>query len=138
MNFYGLVSEQSVYNLTKRHVELEVLPACRAYGVGFRWYSPLAGGVLAGSLSKAAGAETAGGRRSNMKPDKKTREKIVAYEEVCRSLGQPPADVALAWLLHNPVVTAPIIGPRTLAQLENSINALEIRLPEQVYSLPIS
>jgi aryl-alcohol dehydrogenase-like predicted oxidoreductase len=59
---------------------------------------------------------------------KEARLKVTAYESFCRKLGGQPADIALAWLLHNPVVTAPIIGPRTMEQLEGSLRALRIRL----------
>ena len=59
------------------------------------------------------------------------REKIETYEALCDELDEKPADVALAWLLQNPAVTAPIIGPRTLDQLEGSLRALEIELDEE-------
>jgi aryl-alcohol dehydrogenase-like predicted oxidoreductase len=59
------------------------------------------------------------------------RAKIEAYEALCKEIGEKPADVALAWLLQNPVVTAPIIGPRTLEQLEGSLRSLEITLDEE-------
>ena len=123
----GLVSEQSVYNLTKRHVEMEVLPACRTYGVGFICWSPLAGGMLAGALEKAEK-----GRRAGLKLSNAQRAQLQDYEDLCRDLGEEPAHVALAWLLHNPAVTAPIIGPRTMAQLEGAIRALEIELTDDV------
>jgi aryl-alcohol dehydrogenase-like predicted oxidoreductase len=127
-NFFGLVSEQSVYNLAKRTVELEVLPACRHHGLGVIPYSPLSGGVLAGALAKA---ET--GRRAGENAQKKVEElrpKLVAYEAFCKELGREPASVALAWLLSNPAVAAPIIGPRTLGQLESCTKALEFKLDE--------
>jgi aryl-alcohol dehydrogenase-like predicted oxidoreductase len=125
-HFLGLVSEQSLYNLTTRTVELEVLPACRAYGVGVIPWSPLAGGLLGGVLEKAGQ-----GRRATERLQKSVeryRARLEAYEGCCRELGEQPADVALAWLLHQPAVTAPIIGPRTMAQLEGSFRALELRL----------
>jgi aryl-alcohol dehydrogenase-like predicted oxidoreductase len=127
-HFLGLVSEQSLYNLNARMVELEVLPACEAYGLGVIPWSPLAGGLLGGILQKAAE-----GRRAS--PDmqtaiEKNRARLEAYEGMCRDLREKPADVALAWLLSNPVVTAPIIGPRTLEQLDGSLRALEITLDE--------
>ena len=62
----------------------------------------------------------------------KHRDQLEAYEGLCAEMGEAPADVALAWLLHNPVVTAPIIGPRTMAQLEGSMRALEIELSDEV------
>ncbi|MBN1936418.1 MAG: aldo/keto reductase [Anaerolineae bacterium] len=132
--FMGLVSEQSVYNLTNRMVELEVLPAAQAYGLGVIPWSPLAGGLLGGVLQKASE-----GRRASegvQKSIEKHRTQLEAYEALCRELGETPADVALAWLLHNPAVTGPIIGPRTMAQLEGSLRALEIALsPETLARL---
>jgi aryl-alcohol dehydrogenase-like predicted oxidoreductase len=126
--FLGLVSEQSLYNLSARTVELEVVPACAAFGLGLIPWSPLAGGLLGGALEKASA-----GRRSSdgmQRAVVKYRPQLEAYEGLCRELGERPADTALAWLLHNPVVTAPIIGPRTLDQLVTSVRALEIRLEQ--------
>jgi aryl-alcohol dehydrogenase-like predicted oxidoreductase len=125
-HFLGLVSEQSLYNLTARTIELEVIPACRSYGLGIIPWSPLGGGLLGGVLQKAKE-----GRRASPDVEKRVAElhsKIEAYEKLCAEMGEKPADVALAWLLKNPVVTAPIIGPRTLGQLEGSLHALEIEL----------
>ncbi len=125
-HFMGLVSEQSLYNLSARTIELEVIPACRAYGLGLIPWSPLAGGLLGGALQQASD-----GRRAEERTQQRIerhRAQLEAYEGFCRELGAPPADVALAWLLHNPAVTAPIIGPRTLEQLEASMRALELKL----------
>ncbi len=118
----GLVSEQSVYNLTKRTVELEVLPAARAYGMAFIPYSPLGGGVLGGRP-----ADNEQGRRSFIKPT----DQVMAFQALCDELGQPAGSVALAWVASQPGVTAPVIGPRTMAQLESSLAALEIALSEE-------
>lgn len=126
----GLVSEQSIYHLDNRHIELEVIPSCRHYGLGLIPWSPLGGGLLGGALEKMES-----GRRSNedfVKQVEANRDKLQAYEDLCRELGHPPAEVALAWLLHNPVVTAPIIGPRTMEQLESAVRATEIVLEEDV------
>lgn len=125
-HFLGLVSEQSLYNLNARMIELEVVPACRAYGLGIIPWSPLGGGLLGGAVQKATD-----GRRSSERHQAQVeqhRPKLEAYEGFCREMGEQPADIALAWLLHNPVVTAPIIGPRTQEQLEGSLRALEIKL----------
>lgn len=122
----GLSSEQSVYNLTNRTIELEVIPACRHYGMGLIPWSPLAGGLLAGSIENQSS-----GRRGNDRFKEHAqgyRKQIQKYEDLCRKLGESPAVVALAWLLHNPVVTAPIIGPRTMDQLESAVRATEITL----------
>ncbi len=124
-NFLGLVSEQSLYNLASRTIELEVLPACRAYGLGLIPWSPLAGGMLGGMLKQEAT-----GRRKNLNPRYEAiRPQIARWEEFCDQLGEEPAAVALAWLLAQKGVTAPIIGPRTLEQLEGaSLRATEIDL----------
>jgi len=122
----GLVSEQSIYNLKNRMVELEVIPACRSYGMGLIPWSPLGGGILGGALEKQAA-----GRRSSEDQQKEiaqNRETLEAYENLCREIGETPATIALAWLLHNPVVTAPIIGPRTIEQLESAVRATEVTL----------
>jgi aryl-alcohol dehydrogenase-like predicted oxidoreductase len=125
-HFMGLVSEQSLYNLNDRMIELEVIPACREYGLGLIPWSPLAGGMLGGALKKAKE-----GRRADehvQKSIEENRETLEKYEALCKDLGEAPADVALAWLLHNPVVTAPIIGPRTSDQLKGNIHSLSIEL----------
>lgn len=128
-SFLGLVSEQSLYNLAVRDLELEVIPAAREYGLGVIPWSPLRGGLLAGIKGTAPE-----GRRANMSVDEETRRKLDAYEDLCRDLGEEPANVALAWLLHNPVVTAPIVGPRTVEQLETAIRATEISFEPEVLS----
>ena len=125
-HFLGLVSEQSLYNLSARTVELEVLPACRAHGVGVIPWSPLAGGLLGGALQKAKEGRRASERLQ--KSVERHRAQLETYEGLCRELGESPADVALAWLLANPAVTAPIIGPRTMEQLTGSLRALAITL----------
>jgi aryl-alcohol dehydrogenase-like predicted oxidoreductase len=127
--FLGLVSEQSLYNLNARMIELEVIPACRAFGLGIIPWSPLGGGLLGGALQKANAGRRADERmQQNIE---RNRAKLEAYEGFCKELGAEPADVALAWLLRNPVVTAPIIGPRTMEQLTGSLRALEIDLSDE-------
>jgi NDP-hexose C3-ketoreductase / dTDP-4-oxo-2-deoxy-alpha-D-pentos-2-ene 2,3-reductase len=124
-NLLGLVSEQSVYNLVKRTVELEVLPACRSYGLAFLPYSPLAAGALAGKVS----ADIAGRRNwGGAKP----ASNIEGYEALCRELELAPSDVALAWLASRPGVTAPIVGPRTLGQFKANLAAVQLKLDPTV------
>jgi aryl-alcohol dehydrogenase-like predicted oxidoreductase len=128
-NFLGLVSEQSRYNLTERTVELEVAPACAAYGMALIPWGPLASGALAGSGRR----DGAGGRRAHewgLDIIARHGDKLQRFETLCRTLGEEPADVAMAWLLRNPVVTSPVIGPRTLAQLDEGMRALEIKLDD--------
>ncbi len=125
----GLVSEQSLYNLDNRMIELEVIPACRHYGMGLIPWSPLGGGLLGGALEKSTK-----GRRKGDEFEKEVEEKrgqLEKYESLCKGLGYPSAQVALAWLLHNPVVTAPIIGPRTIEQLESAVSAASIELDNE-------
>jgi aryl-alcohol dehydrogenase-like predicted oxidoreductase len=127
-HFMGLVSEQSLYNLKDRMIELEVIPACRNYGLGIIPWSPLGGGLLGGVLQKIKEGRRAS--KDTQKEIEKKREKLEAWEKFCKEMGEKTADVALAWLLHNPAVTAPIIGPRTMEQLTGSLRALEIKLDE--------
>jgi len=129
-NFLGLVSEQSIYSLRNRHIELEVIPACRRFGVAVLPWAPLAGGLLGGVL---AGATKGRRTRPQLQASvERLRPQIEAYEEFCHDLGHEPADVALAWTLYNPAVTAPIIGPRAIEQLEANVGARELRLSDDV------
>ena len=127
-HFMGMVSEQCLYNLDARMVELEVLPACKAYGLGVLPWSPLGGGLLGGVLEKIEKGRSASDEVKKEVEEK--RPKLEAWEKYCKELGEPPAAMALAWVLRNPVVTAPIIGPRTVDQLTGSLRALEIKLDE--------
>ncbi len=128
----GLATEQSLYNLTARTLELEVIPAVQEYGMGLIAYSPLSGGLLAGALKKVEE-----GRRGTeyMRGEiEANRSKLQPWEALCADLGEDPAHVALAWLLHQPAVTAPIIGPRTEGQLLHAMHALDIKLDAGVLS----
>jgi aryl-alcohol dehydrogenase-like predicted oxidoreductase len=123
----GLVSEQSHYNLLVRTIELEVLPACRAYGVGMIPWSPLSGGLLGGVLGNDASARRASPMA--LKRIDKLRPQLERWEALCADLGEEPAAVALAWLLHQDGVTCPIIGPRTIGQFDGaSLRALDVTL----------
>jgi len=127
-HFMGLVSEQSLYNLTARPVELELIPALRHYGVGLIPWSPLAGGLLGGILKRSNEGRRADA--SMLKRVEDLRPQLEAYEAFCDELGEQPADVALAWLLHQPPVTATIVGPRTRDQLNATQRALDVVLAE--------
>ena len=134
---FGLICEQSLYNLAARTVELELLPACQGYGLGVICWSPLHGGLLSGRAGGTGGGpsggpgggRSAGGRATEALAT--MRPQVEAYEELCAKIGQEPALVALAWLLHQPAVTAPIIGPRTVAQLDSALRALEVMLDHE-------
>jgi len=128
-HFLGLVSEQSTYSLCRRTIELEVLPGCRALGLGVIPYSPLGGGLLCGVLDRPTGGRR--GSESMANRVEANRATLEAYETLCHDIGHLPADVALAWILNNPNITAPIIGPRTVEQLDQNVAALDITLDEE-------
>lgn len=122
----GLVSEQSLYNLLERSVEREVIPAAEHYGLGLLPWSPLHGGLLGGILKKNNGVRRLEGRSAATLESR--REAITAFEAFAASRNEAPGDIALAWLIHQPIVTAPIIGPRTSDQLAAGLRALDISL----------
>jgi len=126
-NFLGLVAEQSHYNLLTREVELEVLPAAQAHGIGVIPWSPLASGLLGGAVRKQREGKRRYSERATASLEK-YRDQLGAYEDFADKLGHEPGDLALAWLLHQPAVTAPIVGPRTPAHLDGALKALEITL----------
>jgi aryl-alcohol dehydrogenase-like predicted oxidoreductase len=129
-HFLGLISEQSLYNLCDRMIELEVIPACREYGIGIIPWSPLKEGLLAGILQKKVKK-----RSSRKRPEisfEKYYSQIQQYELFCQELGEKPSSIALAWLLHNPAVAAPIIGPRTISHLIDNVNSINIKLSEDI------
>lgn len=131
-NLLGLISEQSKYNLFNRFIEREMVPACDYYGVGIIPWSPLEGGLLGGVLKKLDK-----GRRAKDEIVNKLKNnhlQIEKWENYCDEIGEDPANTALAWLLNQPGVTAPIIGPRTIQQLDESIRSLEIKFNEELLS----
>jgi aryl-alcohol dehydrogenase-like predicted oxidoreductase len=125
-NFLGLVSEQHLYNLARRAAELEVIPACREYGLALTPYSPLAGGMLAGSRQGAASGQRSTTRLKGL--DKSEMATVNRYETLCAEFGQDPAVVGQSWLIHNPHVTAVISGPRVMKQLEDAVKAVQFKL----------
>jgi aryl-alcohol dehydrogenase-like predicted oxidoreductase len=125
-NSFGLVCEQSLYNLMSRAVEQEVLPACQYYGIGVIPWSPLNRGVLGGILKGQSAGRRASDEAREILAAQHTQ--VVQWENFCAEFGAEPAQIAMAWLLHQPAVTAPIIGPGTLAQLQTALRALELTL----------
>lgn len=131
-NLLGLVSEQSKYNLFNRFIEREMVPACNYYGVGIIPWSPLEGGLLGGVLKKSDK-----GRRESEEIVNKLKnnyQQIEQWEKYCDEIGEDPSNTALAWLLNQPGVTSPIIGPRTIQQLNESMRSLEIKFNKELLS----
>jgi len=130
-NFMGLVSEQSIYNLIVRNVEVEVLPAAEAYGLGVIPWSPLQGGLLGGVMRKERdGSRRYAGRAAGTIEAR--RPQLEAYEDLCAEVGEDPGTVGLAWLLTRPAVTGPIVGPRTPEHLDSALRAVEVTLDDKV------
>ena len=129
-HFMGLTCEQSLYNLAVRTVELELIPALRSLGIGLIPYSPLHAGLLAGALETA----TEGGISDDSTQQRidAHRDQLEAYEGLCRKLGAKPVDVALAWLLRNPVVSTTIVGATTTEELRADLGALTVQLDAEV------
>jgi len=121
----GLVSEQSLYHLIERRVELEVIPACCAYGVGLVVWSPLAGGLLGGGSSDADGRRQSEAIR---RAAAARRDQLARFDDLCRALGAAAGVVALAWLLHREAVTSAIVGPRTRDQFAYALRAADLSL----------
>lgn len=126
-NMLGLVSEQHKYSLLCRLPELELLPAAQEQGIGVIAWSPLDGGLLSGHALKPIEGST---RANNPERVEKHRQQLEAFERLCKELGESEANVALAWTLAHPALTAPIIGPRTLEQLEGALRVVDIKLDE--------
>ncbi|MFJ8677662.1 aldo/keto reductase [Streptomyces sp. NPDC093589] len=132
-NFLGIVSEQSVYNMVTRYVELELIPAAQRYGVAVLAWSPLHGGLLSGALRKleeGTAVKTAQGRA--MHALEAHRDAVAGYEKLCAGIGADPAEVGMAWVMSRPGVTAPVIGPRSIGQLESALGALDLNLPDEL------
>lgn len=122
-NLPGFVCEQCAYSLLRRSFELEVLPACHAFGMAVTTSSPLADGLLGGAFNASTRRRD---DRGTPLAGAAVRQQLEAWEALCSEVGHAPAAVALAWLLHNPRVTASLIGPRTLAELGTAVRAFDV------------
>ncbi|MCB6608281.1 aldo/keto reductase [[Clostridium] symbiosum] len=125
-HFLGLVAEQHQYHLLSRLPELEVIPAARELGLGLVTYSPLAGGMLGENALK----RLSGSRSENRHYSEEMVKTLTDFAGFCHDLGEKQSDVAMAWILKNPVVTSPLIGPRTPEHLDNIIHALDVKLDD--------
>ena len=128
------VSMQNHYNLVYREEEREMLPLCEAEGIGVIPWSPLARGFLAGNRDHHGSGETARAKSDEFAKNMYFREYdfavLDAVEKIAKSRGVTPAQVACAWILQAPGVTAPIVGATKLKHLQEAIKAVELRLTE--------
>lgn len=130
----GLVCDQSFYNLFTRDIEQEIIPVLKHYGMGLIPWSPLNQGLLGGILRKEQGHRRLEGRAAAALATH--RGQIEQYEALADKIGHHPAEIALAWLLSRPIVTAPIVGPRTVEQLTSALKAIDLTLePETLNEL---
>jgi aryl-alcohol dehydrogenase-like predicted oxidoreductase len=131
------VSEQSPYNLLDRRVENELVPMCKRHGLGILSWSPMAMGILAGRYTDAGNLppDSRAARRGGIYAERVTQRGIEVGERfvrLARAHGIDAAQLAILWVKDQPGVTAPIIGPRTVAQLENLLPVLEMSLSEEL------
>ena len=127
---FGLASEQHKYNLLCRLPELEVLPAARHLGIGVLAYSPLASGLLGGAALRGGDLSRRARQAQRQPADARTQRRLQEYAQLCRELQETEANVATAWILAQPPLTAAIVGPRTPEQLGQVLAAVELRLDE--------
>ncbi len=130
-NFLGLVCEQHKYNLLCRLPELELLPAAKEMGMGVMTWSPLAMGLLSGNIGKNSDSKQRSKKfEQNLSPQ--MQKQLRDFSDLCSRIGENEAEVAIAWILSHPSVTAPVIGPRTVDQLERTLRALDIKLDKDI------
>jgi len=133
-----LAAVQPLYNLANRDVEVELLPMCAALGLGIVPYSPLARGVLTGKYSQGEApppdSRAARGNERLLQTEYREANFALAGElgALAAQVGCTPSQLALAWVLANPLVTAPIIGPRTMEQFRDNMGALWVELTPEV------
>jgi aryl-alcohol dehydrogenase (NADP+) len=127
-------SMQNHYNLVYREEEREMMPLCRAEGAGVIPWSPLARGFLTGSRRRGSQGDTPRAETDDFahrmyyqEADYQVVDRVV---ELAKRRGVKPAQIALAWLLHQPGVTAPIVGASKMSHLEEAVAALEIQLAD--------
>lgn len=130
------VTEQPPYNLLDRRIERELIPAAQTFGLGLIPWSPLAGGFLTGKYRRGATGNE-GGRfsdgshgRADMLSNDRAFDVIEGLEKIAQAKGCSLADLSLAWCMNQPGITSPIIGPRTLQQLEDNLKAVDVTLTD--------
>jgi aryl-alcohol dehydrogenase-like predicted oxidoreductase len=129
------VCEQPPYNLLDRRIERELLPMCRTYGIATIPWAPIAGGLLTGKYRAGQARPEAARYTNRSAPFNRDNDaalaKVEEYLSFCDGRGVNPTHFAVAWMLGQPGVTSPIIGPRTTAQYEDYLEALEITVTDE-------
>jgi aryl-alcohol dehydrogenase (NADP+) len=129
------VSMQNHYNLVYREEEREMIPLCLSEGIGIIPWSPLARGFLSGNRSSQDWGETTRAKSDEFAHDMYYQESDFKVVELVKKLAQQrgvtPSQIALAWLLHQPGVTSPIIGASKMTHLVENIEALDIKLSQE-------
>lgn len=130
-------SEQPPYNLLDRRIENELVPMCQRHGLGIISWSPLAMGVLAGRYSdaKRPSSDSRAARRGGIYAERVTQPGIEVGNKLVKLAQEhniDPAQLAILWVKDQPGITAPIIGPRTMAQLENLLPVMEMTLTDEL------
>ena len=131
------VCEQPPYHLLDRRIERELVPFAQTYGFGIIPWSPLAGGFLTGKYQR--GGELPEDSRYGQQPQRGGRDTLVeaafdvldVVEKLAKKQGCSPSQIALAWVKNQPAITSPIIGPRTMEQLEDNLGAANVQLAEE-------
>lgn len=132
-----VTSLQPPYSLIRREIEPEILPYCRSNGIGVIVYSPMASGLLTGAMTRerAAKLPDSDWRSRDMEFIEPKLSKNLALVERLREVGgkygRPPGQVAIAWILRNPAVTAAIVGARNAEQVEKNVGAVELQLTDE-------
>jgi len=128
-----LISEQPPYNILDRSIERELVWTCKRYGLGIIPWGPLAYGLLSGRIRRGKIPSDSRSAKSGISPTRMTKEALRAVEKLiplAETKGVTLAEFAIAWLLHQPGVTAPLIGPRTPEHLHSCLKSLEIKLTD--------
>jgi aryl-alcohol dehydrogenase-like predicted oxidoreductase len=128
----GFISEQTMFSLLCRYPELEVLPAALDFGIGDIPYMPLAGGLLTGKTTALPGSRTSEVAREYGITLDETNQQMTAFSQLCREIGEKEHIVAIAWTLAHPAVAAPIVGIRTVEQLDGLDRAAELDLSAEI------
>ncbi len=135
-NLHRFVCEQPPYNLLDRRIERELVPMAQTFGIGIIPWSPIAGGLLTGKYRKDA--DIPEGTRFDKATGVLARrmgeqiwDPLTAFFAFCEASNRAPSQVALAWCMGRPGITSPIVGPRTMEQLEDNLAALDVKLTEE-------